>query len=404
MYIKIKLVVFLLFISAISYGQVLTSTFVDPCSKKVTVFVVPIQGATLTFMGKSKYFTAEDVRSGAFSAWINQVYAEYSAPCPVSIIANQVTTTTVSATIAASIPSVSNIAAPPTPPPPAPAPAPASQSSSQSSSSNSEQSSASSESSSSEQKTESKEESKSESKEESKEEKKEENKKDSKKEEKKKSGGKSAMTPIIFSSDLSSVHQFQGGDFNLMANIGVSQSSLAGDVSYGATAIIFSNLKQFALSTRYSKMEFSGTELCGIATYSYTAAYNAGSMIHIGAFSYVKPYKSYVFGYNAAVVATRIPFEDKQQLFSTTSVTLFAIKSMTINKKLSIAPELFFMGSPLSYSFKSDALTANGQLSYIIGNSFSWAISKRFGLSANVKYMGGQMQTIGVLIGSRFNL
>ena len=394
MFTRIKLLILSIFISVISYGQVLTSTFVDPCSKKVTIFVIPLQGGTtLTFMGKSKFFTASDVRSGAFSTWINQVYAEFSAPCPVSVLANQVTTTTVSATIAASIPSVSNIA--PTPPPPAPAPAPASQSSS----SSSEQSSTSSESSSSEQKTESTEESKSDSKEESKEEKKEENKK----EDKKKNGNKSAMTPIIFSSDLSGVHQFQG-EFNLMANIGVSQSSLAGDVSYGATAIIFSNLKQFALSTRYSKMEFSGTELCGIATYSYTAAYNAGSMIHIGAFSYVRPYKAYVFGYNAAVVATRIPFEGKKQLFGTTSVTLFAIRSMIINKKLSIAPELFLMGSPISYSFRSDDLSANGQLSYILGNSFSWAISKRFGLSANVKYMGGQMQTIGVLIGSRFNL
>ena len=401
MFTRIKLLTLSIFISAISYGQVLTSTFVDPCSKKVTVFVIPLQGGTtLTFMGKSKFFTATDVRSGAFTTWINQVYAEYSAPCPVSVIANQVTTTTVSATIAASIPSV-NI--PPPPPPPAAAPpaaaAPPPPAPTESSSGSSETSSASSESSSSEQKNESNEESKSESKEESKEEKKEENKK----EDKKKNGGKSAMTPIIFSSDLSSVHQFQG-DFNLMANIGVSQSSLAGDVSYGATAIIFSNLKQFALSTRYSKMEFSGTELCGIATYSYTAAYNAGSMIHIGAFSYVKPYKAYVFGYNAAVVATRIPFEDKKQLFSTTSITLFAIRSMVVNKKLSIAPELFLMASPVSYSFRSDALTANGQLSYIVGNSFSWAISRRFGLSANVKYMGGQMQTIGVLIGSRFNL
>jgi hypothetical protein len=395
---RIKLLILSIFISVISYGQVLTSTFVDPCSKKVTIFVIPLQGGTtLTFMGKSKFFTASDVRSGAFSTWINQVYAEFSAPCPVSVLANQVTTTTVSATIAASIPSVSNIA--PTPPPPAPTAAPAPAPASQSSSSSSEQSSKSSESSSSEQKTESTEESKSDSKEESKEEKKEENKK----EDKKKNGNKSAMTPIIFSSDLSAVHQFQG-EFNLMANIGVSQSSLAGDVSYGATAIIFSNLKQFAVSTRYSKMEFSGTELCGIATYSYTAAYNAGSMIHIGAFSYVRPYKAYVFGYNAAVVATKIPFEGKKQLFGTTSVTLFAIRSMIINKKLSIAPELFLMGSPISYSFRSDDLSANGQLSYILGNSFSWAISKRFGLSANVKYMGGQMQTIGVLIGSRFNL
>ena len=58
-------------------AQVLVNTFIDPCSKKVTIFIVPLQGTTLTFMGKSKYITAQDVTSGALMAWVNQVYLEY---------------------------------------------------------------------------------------------------------------------------------------------------------------------------------------------------------------------------------------------------------------------------------------------------------------------------------------
>lgn len=393
-----------------SYSQILTNTFVDPCTKKVTTFVVPLQGTTIVFMGKSKYFTSADVRSGALMAWINQVYAEYSAPCPVAQVTTQVTTQTVASAVAAS---VAAVPPPAPPPPPAPAPAPAAQSSSSSSSSSSqsEGSSAKSESSSSKSeesssKSESKEESKSESKEEKKEESKEEkkeDKKEEKKEEKKKGGNKTAMTPIVFSSDLSSV-QVINGDFNLMANLGLSRSSLAGDVSYGATAIIWSNLKQFALSSRYSKMQFKDNQLCGISTYSYTTAYNDGSFTHIGAYSYVTMVKSYILGYNLAVIGMRLPAETGKQIFTMSSVTLFGMRAVQINKRITIIPEFFLMGSPLSYGMGSMDLNVNRQISYIFGNTFDLALTKKFRISANLKYMGGPSKTIGLLVGSRFNL
>lgn len=393
----------------LSYSQILTNTFVDPCTKKVTTFVVPLQGTTIVFMGKSKYFTSADVSSGALMAWINQVYAEYSAPCPVAQVATQVTTQTVASAVAASV----TAAAAPPPPPPPPAPAPAAQSggSSSSSSSQSEGSSAKSESSSSKSeesssKSESKEESKSESKEEKKEESKEEkkeDKKEEKKDEKKKGSNKAAMTPIVFSSDLSSV-QVINGDFNLMANLGLSRSSLAGDVSYGATAIIWSNLKQFALSSRYSKMQFRDNQLCGISTYSYTTAYNDGSLTHIGAYSYVTMVKSYILGYNLAVIGMKIPSETAKQIFTMSSVTLFGMRAVQINKRITIIPEFFLMGSPLSYAMGSRDLNVNKQISYIFGNTFDMALSKKFRISANLKYMGGPSKTIGLLVGSRFNL
>jgi hypothetical protein len=210
------------------------------------------------------------------------------------------------------------------------------------------------------------------------------------------------MTPVIFSSDMSSVKQLQG-DFNLMANLGLSRASLAGDVSYGATAIIFSNLKQFALSTRYSKMQFSNRELCGIGTYSYTAAYNDGTMLHIGGFSYVMMKNSYIYGYNLALIGTKIPFEDTRQTFLASSITLFGMKPIVYSKRLNLTPEIFIMSSPLSYTAKSNEMMTTSQLTYILGNTFDIALTKKFRISLNIKYMG-PVHTIGVQIGSRFNL
>ena len=389
---KIILVIGLL-ISSKTHGQILVSTFVDPCTQKVSVFTFQVKGVTLiTFMGKSKYFTAQDSQNGTFMAWINQVYFEYSAPCPVNQLTQQITQNTVSSVVASSVSSVVNSSVS-VPQPVQPSNAPVS-SSSESSQQSTETKSQSNSNSSSDNKSEEK---KSDS------EPKKESKNQEKKEEKKKENSKSNMTPIIFSSDLSSVSQFNGG-FNLSGNFGLSRSSLAGDISYGATAIVFSNLRQFALSTRYSKMDIAPDGLCGVATYSYTLAYNNGSFLHVGAYSYVMMYKSYIGGFNLAGIVTKVPDGESKQMLYSSSITMFAMRNVQLTRKYGIIPELFVMNSPVSYMDKSDMMTANSRLSVVVGNSFNLSISKRFSLSANVKYMMGTMQALGVLIGSRFNL
>jgi len=424
MYLRNSIICLLLSLTV--NGQILTNTFVDPCTKKVTVFIVPLQGTTLVFMNKSKYITPEDVRSGALMQWVNQVYAEYAAPCPINQLTQQVTQQTVTASVASAVSAAassaastasaaassvaasaaSSVSVPVAAPASAPAPAPASQPASSQSSGSSSQSSSQSEgssSSSSESKSEGGNESKSEEAEpESKSESKKEEKKESKKEEKKKSNAKAGQTPLIFSSDFSSVKQLDG-DFNLMANLGVSRASMAGDVSYGSTLTIFSNLKQFALSTRYSKMDIQNGKLCGIGTMSYTLAYNNGDLLHIAGNSYVMMKNSYIYGYALSLINTSIPFEGGKQQFLTSSIVLFGMKPFQYSKRLGITPELFLMSSPLNYSFGSDNLASVSQLSYIIGSSFDIAISKRFKLSTNVKYMG-PVHTIGLLIGTKFNL
>ena len=64
---------FILFLNSRVDAQTLTTQFIDPCTKVVTTFTIPIQGGTVVyFYGKSRTFTAADVASGEFANWINQ--------------------------------------------------------------------------------------------------------------------------------------------------------------------------------------------------------------------------------------------------------------------------------------------------------------------------------------------
>jgi len=107
---KLKLILILLFVlftSTRAIGQSLTYTFIDPCTKDVTYFSIPIQsggGTTIFFLGQQRYFTANDVTSGDFASWINQTYADYRkiSPCGVQqarVTQNQITSQIIGSTI-----------------------------------------------------------------------------------------------------------------------------------------------------------------------------------------------------------------------------------------------------------------------------------------------------------------
>jgi hypothetical protein len=114
-------------------------------------------------------------------------------------------------------------------------------------------------------------------------------------------------------------------------------------------------------------------------------------------------HKSYIYGYALNIINTSIPFEASNQQFWASSIVLFGMKPITYSKRLGITPELFIMSNPLSYSSKSKDFAATSQMTYIVGSSFDIAISKRFRLSTNVKYMY-PIHMIGLLVGTKFNL
>jgi len=92
--IKIFLLVFLFtFVSNEIKAQVSTYTFIDPCTKEVTLFSVPLQGGktTIIFLNQVGSFDANDMSNGVFSNWVNQSYTTYRQTNPCSQQQGQVT-------------------------------------------------------------------------------------------------------------------------------------------------------------------------------------------------------------------------------------------------------------------------------------------------------------------------
>ena len=89
------------------------------------------------------------------------------------------------------------------------------------------------------------------------------------KEEEEKEKKKQKMMPIQLRADMMA-NQALLGNYDLVTSIGATQSSIFGDVSYGATAMIWSNLRQFALNTSYTKVHMEKFDLTTITHDGHT--------------------------------------------------------------------------------------------------------------------------------------
>ena len=412
---KRLLLLLLILIGISAKAQVLTTTFTDPCTKEIKLITVPLTGSTVvTLYNKSKSFTAADVNSGALYQWINQAYIEWSSrnPCSTnqaSTTATQVAANTVSSVVssAVSVPPPAPVAAPaPTPTASAPAassePAPAASSTESSSSSSTE--SGSSESSSSESGGgESEGESKSESKSES----------------KGKGGAKAArMNPMLLSSDLT-VAQNLDLSVNAIVSTGVSQSSMAGDESYGATAMIWSNLRQFAFNARYTKMGFKDGSLKFINNFSYTWAYSYGTKMGVLGWAHIRPLDKWgVMGVNLSQITIGLPYIMGYYIDGTPAITtqhailfsatVFYTKPVTLNKRWNVSPEVYITCNPYMFMTREHSSIRNYTLNFLSGLSGDFTLTKRFKLSMSTKASFSTDKQIPILlnflIGSKINL
>ena len=386
------------------YSQTIIQTFTDPCTKLVSVFNIPITGSTtVIFYNKHRTFTAADVSSGVFQTWINQVYEEYRklSPCSVAqtaATATQVTASAVSTAVSAAASSAASSASS------SAASAAASSASSSAASSSGGGSSESSSSSSSE--SSSSESSSGESKSESKSESKGGGGKSSSK-----SGGKAQakVNPILFNSD------FTGGQsldrsVNIIATGGISQSSMAGDMSWGLTGMVWSNLQQFALSGRYTKMNFDGGKLQSLNNYGVTVAYAFGSMFGFATYAYIYPMGKWgVTGANLTVSVNNSEYaEGKKQYNITHSLLLFYTKPFPINRRITISPDLYISGSPVTYATKQKQFLVSEDMGFLTGASVDYSITKRFkinlGVRTSLSTNPDQPALFFAVVGSKVNL
>jgi len=473
---------FIFFLTLKVDAQVLTTTFTDPCTKQTTTFTLPLQGTTVIyFFGQSRTFTADDVVSGVFAAWTNQVYSDYRklTPCSVqslTVTRNQITSQVIGNVVSSVVSSINssvmagasmsaggNLAA--------------SQGNSNSqnngnnrnrnrnstsssnsngnnsnggtsvssnqinssssvggsqtnggSSQNNSQSGGSASTggngnnnsngvggnsnSTGDNKNDNKEGSEvvastamnvdvrndrgSES-----------SSGDGGKGKSGKSTKSGNSNPIIVSSDLTSAQNLDKS-FTGIINVGMARSSLLGTSSWGVTGMVWFNLKQFAVNSRYTmiKMNNSGT-LKFVHNINLTGAYSYGNLFSFLGYSMIINAKKWgITGFNVSGALVKMP--EDSNLFISPSVTAFYTRPFNYNKKLTISPEIYLISTPVVYSSVDKVTVTDRTFSMFLGSGFDYQISRRFKFNVNYKLNLSTNPEFPILsfflIGSKVNL
>jgi hypothetical protein len=223
------------------------------------------------------------------------------------------------------------------------------------------------------------------------------------------SKGKSSgrNNPIIVSSDLTSAQNLDKS-FTGIINIGMSQSSLTGTSSWGVTSMTWFNLKQFAISGRYSKIQFSKNgKLKLIHNLNLTGVYSYGNYLgFLGYSAILNAGKWGVTGANISVAATKTP--EDGNLFMSPSITAFYTKPFKANERLIISPEIYIISTPLIYSSVDKVTVTDRTFSAFLGSGFDYQLSKRFKFNFNYKLNMSTNPDFPILsfflIGSKVNL
>jgi hypothetical protein len=456
----------LLLISCLkSNGQTLTYQFIDPCTKVVTFFSVPATGTTVFFLGKSSQFTSADIASGAFATWVNQAYVDYRKVTPCSqqsgqVTQNQITSQIIGNTVQSvvgSIMSQAQSAAAGT------MQSVATSTSTSNSSLSGGNNAASKDNKDGDNKTKKDETSNNNQNptssgnsgggstgtggggntsgggsgsnpqgnqnggNQSTEQGGEvvgsttmnidqQNQNSSKDDNSGggggkggKNGGKSGTTnPLIVSSDFTTAQNLDKS-FTPILNLSMNQSSMTGMSSWGLTSMIWFNFKQFALSGKYTKINFSKNgKLKWVHNINLTAVYSYGNLIgFVGYSGILNAGKWGVTGFNTSAAMTLITGEQKNTFISP-SITAFYTKPFKANKRLTVSPELYIISTPLIYSTVEKVTTTDRTFSAFIGSGFDYQITKRFKLNMNYKANLSTNPDFPILsfflIGSKINL
>ena len=427
-----KRVLFILLLSLIGlsgYSQtIFTQTFIDRCTGDVKVVNANfVNGsATVAFYNRVRVFTYQEALNGTLQAWLNETYNWWNtlSPCSTTTQQTQQAQQTAQAAQQAAQTAATAASTIVIPPPPPTSPPPTSgnttnttstsgtssnSSSSSSSSSSSGSGSSSSEGSSSssggssetksetketktetkseekkteetkseEKKEETKEESKEETKEEesSEEETNEESKEEKKEEEDKKK--QKTMMPIQLKADLMAMQNPLGG-FNAAMSFSASQSSIFGDVSYGANLMVFDNLRQATLGLNRSKVFMDDSyNVEWVESTGINYANNFGTQAITGNFMRLKPMgKKGTFGFGVNYTFMFGNLIDKPM--GNVGYNFLYTNSYELNqKRITYAPAIIVSQTPLSFTLDGSSTTTSDTM-FILANSWTYRLTKRF--------------------------
>lgn len=386
----------LLLISISTYGQTVTQTYVDRCTGEVHTFQINSQGlTTIVFYNRSRTFTTSDISSGIFNRWLEETYNWWRSLNPCSVAQAN---TTVTQIVTNNIPSTQNFSSPSQTQQSTPS---STGQSSQSSQSSQESSQSSQESSQSSQESSQSDNSDADSSDTDSSDNDSSNDSDSDSDSEDENNDSSVAPPIV-SANIMSMSNPLGG-VNIITSVGISQSSLIGNITKSANLMIWDNLQQFALNVSRTEIFFNDKqEVDVIRSSSVNTIYAFGTIVVTAGISDVyigKPNtwrENMVFGYAANIMGL---ITDEYSL--TYALTAFGTKSFSFNRK-TISPLVALTTSPFLDSQNNNKLTYS--FSSVVGSNFDFDLTKRFkaNLGGNLIITKNAPPLYSITIGSRF--
>lgn len=104
-----------------------------------------------------------------------------------------------------------------------------------------------------------------------------------------------------------------------------------------------------------------------------------------------------------------LSFQNTAEQFTTThSLLLFYTKPFQVNRRLTISPDLYISGSPVTYGTKDKTFTVSEDMMFLTGFNMDYSITKRFKFNTGVKTSLSTNPSIPMLffavVGSKINL
>ena len=249
-----------------------------------------------------------------------------------------------------------------------------------------------------EEKSEEKEEEKKEEESEEKEEDKEESEEKEEEVEEEEKKEKVKMMPIQLKADAMAM-QTPFGDYNAVMNIGASQSSVFGDVSYSLNGMVWDNLKQVSFMGGRTKIVFDDSyqvKLIKATSVGYANNYSISTLSLSQ--SFMKPFKNGMtvgVGISAGTTFESFPIKENFMV----SYNVLATKSFKLNDRITYSPALIFTqtpfmsgrdgvgvdfnnGNPFGVSVRNDMKGSRIHFMGIMANSFTVQLTKRFSFNA----------------------
>lgn len=185
----------------------------------------------------------------------------------------------------------------------------------------------------------------------------------------------------------------------------MSQSSLMGNSSWGISSMIWSTFDQFALSGRYTKMNFNAGKLESITNYGITGVYLGGAVLGFGTLAYIYPLGKY--GVTGANYTLSVAGADVG-LNVSNNILVFYTLPVKVSQRLTISPDLYISGSSTGYLTSQKLFVTSDDVGFLTGASFDIALTKRFKFNFGLKTSLNTNPLVPIsflgMIGTKINL